>query len=128
MGFVFKMSILGEFSHCATIRGNISICRLLSQSSLHFSSFTIQGFQKNVIMCPPPLPYFYLLGSPYGLFLQVSLMNVYKHFSSSHVHYMSNSSHNCGNFVPSQSYGVLPIEQLNFPEDLNIPPFLVSTS
>jgi hypothetical protein len=33
-----------------------------------------------------------------------------------------------GNAIPYKSYGVLPIEQLNFPEDLNIPSFLVSAS
>ena len=43
MGFVFKMSRRREFSHRATTRGNISICRLLSNSSIHFSSFTKQG-------------------------------------------------------------------------------------
>jgi hypothetical protein len=120
MGFVFKMSRREEFSHCATIRGNNNVCRLLSHSSIPFSSFTIQGFQK-MLKCVPLSPTSNFLGLHVVCSFQVSLTNVYKHFLSSHVCYMSSSSHNYGNCESSQYYGVLPIEQLHFPEYLNSP-------
>lgn len=54
LGSVFKMCRWEVFfTLLSSQRKHHSVCHFLLESSIPFSSFTIQGFHKNVQMCPP---------------------------------------------------------------------------